>query len=84
MRSGLGRHPPNRLPVSGRTLLQEERVIHELNIWRLRSRRRRLDQRLRDELGRRAPDLLAILALRRRKHQAEHELILAEVAIAPT
>jgi hypothetical protein len=58
-------------------------VIHELNLWRLRSRRRRLDERLREELGRHAPDALAIQALRRRKHQADHELILAEAAGGP-
>jgi len=58
-------------------------VIHHLNIWRLRSRRRRLDERLREELGRHAPDPLAVQALRRRKLQAEQDLILAEVAAVP-
>ena len=57
-------------------------MSQDYEIWRLRSRRRRLDERLRQELARRVPDPLAVWALRRRKQNAERELMLAEAALA--
>ena len=55
-------------------------MSQDYEIWRLRSRRRRLDDRLREELARRIPDPLAVEALRQRKRNAETELLLAEAA----
>jgi hypothetical protein len=54
-------------------------MTHDIRIWRLRSRRRWLDQRLREELRRPIPDVLAIQNLKRRKLQVKDELRIAEV-----
>ena len=54
-------------------------MTHDIRIWRLRSRRRWLDQRLRAELKRPIPDAFAIQDLKRRKLQVKDELRIAEV-----
>ncbi|CAN7563456.1 YdcH family protein [Phenylobacterium sp. LjRoot219] len=54
-------------------------MTHDIRIWRLRSRHRWLDQRLREELKRPTPDAFAIQDLKRRKLQVKDELRIAEV-----
>jgi hypothetical protein len=55
-------------------------VANDMQVWRLRNRRRRLNERLREELSRSVPDPVAILTLRQRERNAERELLLAEAA----
>ncbi|CAN7634494.1 YdcH family protein [Phenylobacterium sp. LjRoot225] len=55
----------------------------DIRIWRLRSRHRWLEQRLRAELRRPVQDAFAIQDLKRRKLQVKDELIVAEARLAP-
>ncbi|WP_068873944.1 MULTISPECIES: YdcH family protein [unclassified Phenylobacterium] len=52
-------------------------------IWRLRHRHRQLEQLIRREQAKPAPDQLAIQDLKRRKLQVKDELFLAEAGLAP-
>jgi len=53
-------------------------MTHDIRIWRLRNRRRWLDQRLREEVRRPVPNVVAIQDLKRRKLQIQDELRIAE------
>jgi hypothetical protein len=53
-----------------------------MRIWRLRSRRRWLEQQLREALRRPIPDAFAIQDLTRRKLQVKVELVAAEARFA--
>jgi len=57
---------------------------HHIRIWRLRSRRRWLEQQLREALRRPVPDPLAIQDLTRRKLRLKDELVAAEARFAST
>lgn len=59
-------------------------MIQHVHIWRLRNRRRRLEQKLREELKRPRPDALAIQELKRQKLRLRDELFLAEAVPAGT
>ena len=69
---------PPKSAGSGRALHTEEHMTQDIRIWRLRNRHRWLDQRLREEIRRPAPDALAIQDLKRRKLQVKDELFVAE------
>ena len=57
-------------------------MSHHIRIWRLSNLRRALNQRLREEIRRAKPDLTAIEALERRKHEVRRELLFAEAGPA--
>ena len=54
-------------------------MSQHIRIWRLRNRRRWLEQKLREELKRPRPDALAIQDLKRQKLRLKDELFLVEV-----
>ena len=54
-------------------------MSQHIRIWRLRNRRRWLEQKLREELKRPRPDALTIQDLKRQKLRLKDELFLVEV-----
>jgi hypothetical protein len=59
-------------------------VTQDIWIWRLRNKRRLLEQKLREQLKRPAPDSLAIQELKRQKLRLKDELALAEAVALGT
>jgi hypothetical protein len=59
-------------------------MSQHIRIWRLRNRRRWLEQKLREELKRPRPDPLAIQELKRQKLRLKDELYLVEMVPAGT
>ena len=57
-------------------------MTQDIRIWRLRSRRRWLEQRLREELRRPRPDAFAIQELKRWKLRLKDEIAMAEAGPA--
>ena len=56
----------------------------DIQIWRLKTRRRGLDQKLREELRRPRPDAFAVQKLKRLKLRLKDEIALAEAGVAGT
>ena len=59
-------------------------MTQHIHIWRLRNRRRWLEQQLREELKRPRPDALAVQELKRQKLRLKDELFLVEAVVAGT
>lgn len=59
-------------------------MTQDIWIWRLRNRRRALEQKLREQLKRPAPDSLVIQELKRQKLRLKDELALAEATALGT
>jgi hypothetical protein len=55
-------------------------MTQDIRIWRLRNKRRSLEQKLRDELKRPRPDGLIIQELKRLKLRLKDEIVRAETA----
>lgn len=57
--------------------------MNHYRIWRLRNQHRELNQLIRAEERRAAPDALRLQDLKRRKLQVKDELFTAEAGLAP-
>ncbi len=57
--------------------------MNHYRIWRLRNQHRELNQLIRAEERRAAPDALRLQDLKRRKLQVKDELFMAEAGLAP-
>ena len=77
-------HTPPMPTSSGRALLAEVHVTQDIWIWRLRNKRRALEQKLREQLKRPLPDTLVVQELKRQKLRLKDQIALAEATAMGT